>query len=310
MQSRAFIPLAIGIGVGLLSTKLILDRIQRAEGNQGDVKEVVVTAKPIKATARISKNMLTTRAVPSALVPLDSFTDLDAVLGRVTKMSIPAGVPVSTQMLARRGVPPGMRARIPPGYLAVSVKVTEASAVAGFLAPGALVDVFATPRGRVSKSSRPRRILAGIEVAAVGQSLSEVSADGRTVRNTKTVTLFLTPDQVPVLHSAEQRGAISLALRGNDDGLGIELESPEPEKEPTPPAPAVEPVTRQTPPPATSQPDELVVPGEAQALQHVVEVRYGSKIEKFSFDQNGEPRRDSPHTGSDSAPDDGAQQDY
>jgi Flp pilus assembly protein CpaB len=253
--------------------------------------------------------MLRTKEVPSALVSLDVFTDLEAVLGRVTKMSIPAGVPVSTRMLAPRGAPPGLRAQIPPGYLAVSVKVTEASAVAGFLAPGALVDVFSTPRGRVTKSSKPRRILAAVEVAAVGQSLSEVSADGRTVRNTKTVTLFLTPEQVPVLHSAEQRGAISLALRGNDYGLDIKFELPEPEEEPAPPAPAVEPVTRQAPPLPTSRPVEVVAPREDQPRHHVVKVRYGSRIEKFSFDQNDEPRRDSPRTGLDSAPNDGAQPD-
>jgi pilus assembly protein CpaB len=304
MQSKAIIPLVLGIGVGLLATKMILDRIQKAEAHEGDVQGVVVTTKPIKAAERITGNMLSTTEVPSALVPLDVLTDLEAVLGRIAKISIPAGVPVSSRMLAPRGTPPGLQARIPRGYLAVSVKVTEATAVAGFLAPGAFVDVFATTHGRGSGSARARRILVGIEVAAVGQSLNEVSPDGKKVRNTKTVTLFLMPNQVPILQTAERSGAISLALRGTDHVEELEPKLPEPKEEPPPRVAAVEPVT---PPPAASQPDEPVVPQTAPPQQHVVEVRYGSRTEKFAFDKPDRPGPEVPQTGSDSAPSDGQQ---
>lgn len=213
MKPRTIIPLIIGLGVGFFAIKMGIDLVKEAQAGQGDTMEVLISATPIEVATRITESMLTTKSIPKALVPADAFTDLEALPGRVTAMSIGAGVPFTQGMLAPPGSEPGLRAKIPPGYRAVSISVNEESAVAGFVMPGSRVDVLAG----AGRDRSAKLILSDVEVGAVGQSLSEVSKDGRTVRVTKSVTLFLRPEQVEVLHqyAGSGRANLRLALRGN-----------------------------------------------------------------------------------------------
>lgn len=210
MKPRSIIPLVIGLAVGFFAIKMGVDMVKRAKGDEPEQKTVLVSARQIDPAQRIEESMLGTKQVPGNLVPADGFGDKQALVGRVTAMGIPAGVPITKTMLAPPGSEPGLGATIPPGYRAVSVKVTEESAVAGFVMPGSRVDVSATdPKGRGSV-----QILTDVEVGAVGQSLSQVGPDGKTVRMAKSVTLFLKPEEVQVLHSHTGNGRIKLALRG------------------------------------------------------------------------------------------------
>lgn len=214
MRPRSLIPLVIGLAVGFFAIKMGVDMIKRARGSEGDQKSVLVSARQIDTAARIEESMIKAKAVPASLVPSDAFTEPKALVGRVTMLAIPPGIPITRAMLAPPGAEPGLRARIPAGCRAVSVSVNEESAVAGFLVPGARVDVSAVnARCGISKL-----ILTDVEVGAVGQSLSQISPDGKTVKVTKSVTLFLKPDEVEVLHAnAGSKGQIRLALRGQGE---------------------------------------------------------------------------------------------
>ncbi len=196
--------------MGFFAIKMGVDMVKRAKGDEPELKAVLVSARQIDAAQRIEESMLSTKQVPGNLVPSEGFFDKPSLVGRVTAMGIPPGVPITKSMLAPPGSEPGLSATIPPGYRAVSVKVNEESAVAGFIMPGSRVDVSASdPKGCGS-----RLILTDVEVGAVGQSLSQVGPDGKTVRMAKSVTLFLRPDEVQILHSHSGRGRIKLALRG------------------------------------------------------------------------------------------------
>lgn len=213
MRPRSLIPLVIGLAVGFFAIKLGLDVVKKARAGEGDESRVVVSARRINAAAAITPSMLTFKTVPASLAPPDTFKDAKDLTTRVTTMAIPAGVPVTESMLAPPGAEPGLRATIPPGLRAVSVKVNEESAVAGFVTPGSRVDVSAVAkRGGASKL-----ILSNVQVGAVGQSLSEVGPDGKTARVTKSVTLFVRPDEVEVLNAHAAAGRIRLALRSYDE---------------------------------------------------------------------------------------------
>ncbi len=213
MRPRSLIPLVIGLAVGFFAIKLGLDVVKKARAGEGDESRVVVSARRINAAAAITPSMLTFKTVPANLAPKDTFKDAKDLTSRVTTMAIPAGVPVTESMLAPPGAEPGLRATIPLGLRAVSVKVNEESAVAGFVTPGSRVDVSAvTKRGGASKL-----ILSNVQVGAVGQSLSEVGPDGKTARVTKSVTLFVRPDEVEVLNAHAAAGRIRLALRAYDE---------------------------------------------------------------------------------------------
>ncbi len=216
MKPKTIVPLIIGLGVGFFAIKMGVDMIRKAKGSQEGRVGVLVTATPVEVATAIHQSMLTVREVAVSLVPSDSFTNKEDLVGRVTKIPIPAGVPISRQMLAPMGAEPGLTARIPPGSRAVTVSVNEESAVAGFIRPGSRVDVSVV-YGRTD--TRSRLILSNVEVGAVGQSMSQTSPDGKTVRMAKSVTLFLSPEQVQTLNTASGggKGRIRLALRGHED---------------------------------------------------------------------------------------------
>jgi pilus assembly protein CpaB len=279
MKPKTVIPLVIGLGVGFFAIKMGFDMVQKAKGSSGDTRSVVVASSTIGVATRITDSMLSTKEVPDALVPSGAYTDLKSLVGRVSKLTIPAGVPINPIMLAPAGSEPGLRALIPPGFRAVSVKVNEASSVAGFVMPGARVDVFAgEAKGKAANHSR--LILSDVEIGAVGQSLNEVASDGKTVRVTKSVTLFVRPEQVPVLHAASNKGLIQLAMRGdgesNTDNFLTRLLSRATAESADQNEPEPQPVL---------QPEPVKV--AVADKRHVVEVLQGAKLERIVFDDHG-----------------------
>lgn len=292
MKAKTVVPLIIGLGVGFFAIKQAVDMASRAKGATVETRKVVVASNTIPSATKITEQMLTLVDVPTALTPHGAFTDIKTLAGRVTKLTVPAGVAVGQTMLAPPGSEPGLRALIPEGYRAVAVKVNEASAVAGFVAPGVRVDVFAGEGGRRGVSNKSRLILSDVEIGAVGQSLNEVGSDGKTVKVSKSVTLFLKPEQVPVLHAAASREQISLAMRGDGEKgesfwskLFKKDEAPAMDEEETeevvkPKRPKEEPV------------QVAVAPTLPPIKTHVVEVLQGSKLERVYFDEKGNLVRD------------------
>lgn len=276
MKPKTIIPLIIGLGVGFFAIKMGLDMVQKAKGSQSGESLVYVSAKQIEVASRITESMLTTTKVPAAMVPGSAFTEKKSLLNRVTAMTIAPNVPITESMLAPPGAEPGLRAIIPPGHRAVSVSVTEESAVAGFLMPGSHVDVSTVS----DRDNTSKLILTDVEIGAVGQSMSEVGSDGKSTRITKSVTLFLEPHEVQMLNAnTGGRTKVRLALRGNDQDPGesfwtkmfenadkVQLPAPKPKPEPK---------VRVRP-------------------QHVVEVVHGVELERLVFDDTGLVERNAP----------------
>ena len=110
---------------------------------------------------------------------------------------------------------------VPPGYRAVAVRIDEGSGVDYHLEPGSHVDVvgYFKVRKRGQQETIARTLIENVEVAAVGARISAVAAEeeAQSGRPTRAVTLLVQPDQVPILHLAEQQGKIKLSLRGDED---------------------------------------------------------------------------------------------
>lgn len=270
MKPKTIIPLIIGLGVGFFAVKMGLDMVQRAKGAQGGEVDVLISGKQIEVASKVNEQMLSVKKVPQALVPTDAFTKSKDLVGRVTAMTIAPGVPITQSMLAPPGSEPGLRAIIPNGMRAVSVSVNEETAVAGFIMPGCRVDVSAVGRDQTPA----KLILSDIEVGAVGQSLSRVGEDGKTVRMEKSVTLFLKPEEVQILHAFGGSGRIRLALRGagRDPGEPAWIKALK----------------------ASLEKKPEVAPKEKKAKNgssHVVDVVRGQEYQKLVFDSNGNMRR-------------------
>jgi pilus assembly protein CpaB len=182
-------------------------------------------------------------------------------------MTIPPDMAITESMLAPPGSEPGLRAIVPPGKRAVSVTVDEAACVAGFVRRGCRVDVSAVDKHGVS-----RLILSDVEVAAIGQSMSEPSADGKTTQIAKTVTLFVDPEQVQMVHAyTSDRSKIKLALRGDHkDKRGASLWSDLLARAAAP---------RPAPPRANPEP--------AAPREHVMNIVRGTEVQRIVYTEAG-----------------------
>ena len=226
MNRRAAIPLILGLVIGLVAVKFVMDSVRRAQASsQAKQTVTAVQAKQdINAYEEIRPEMVqAVETVDSQLTPSNErLSAVDQVVGRVTAKPIPQNAPVLKSMLAAEGTRPGMVGRIPTGFRAVSVKIDEVTGVAYQIQPGDWVDVIVTmdidSGSRAKKETISEVILQHVQVAAIGQGTNpEPEGTGGKVKPAKSATLLVKEDDVPRLHLAATRGKLTLALRGEDD---------------------------------------------------------------------------------------------
>jgi pilus assembly protein CpaB len=229
MKGKAVIPLVLGLCIGLVAVKFVVDTLKKAKasGSSQQTITAVRAKQDISAYALLTPEMLeVVETTDSKLVPSNErIPKIDDVKGRVTAKAIPRHAALLQSMLAPAGTPHGMEGRIKPGYRAVSVKIDEVTGVAYQVQPGDLVDVIVVmdidTGGRSKKKQTIAEvILQRIEVAAVGQSTTSGGEEASAkVKPAKSATLLVPESDVPKLHLAATRGKITLSMRGGDDKL-------------------------------------------------------------------------------------------
>lgn len=177
---------------------------------------VVVAAKNIPPAVALSREQLKVHKWPSDLPLPGKFARLEELEGRVTAVSLSAGEPVLENKLAPKGVIPGLTALLPQEKRAMTVKVDEASGVAGFLNPDNRVDVVVTvDKGDFNKDPISKVVLQNLRVLGTGQRIEK--SLGEKPQVVPTVTLEVTPEEGERLALAVREGAISLVLRNQQD---------------------------------------------------------------------------------------------
>lgn len=226
MKAKAIIPLLLGLGVGVVTVKLAVDTIRKAQAaNKSPEKIKAVRAKvDIEAFTEITPEMVeVVETADSLFAPAsERIGSLEELKGRVAGKAIPERSAVLKSMLAPEGAKPGMVGRIKPGFRAVSVKIDEVTGVAYQIKPGDWVDVIVVmdvqTNARGKKETIAEVILQHVQVAAIGQRGTRQPTEASSkVKPAKSVTLLVAEDDVPKLHLAGTRGKITLAMRGDDD---------------------------------------------------------------------------------------------
>jgi pilus assembly protein CpaB len=158
-------------------------------------------------------------------VPTGALFALSSAEGRVTRRPLVAGEPVLESALFEKGAEGGLPAVIAAEHRAVSVKVDSVIGVAGFVKPGARVDVLATVRRVDQRNSLPysKVILQDVKVLAIDQKLEE-ARDGE-AQLVSVVTLEVKPDAAQKLIYSAHEGRLQLALRTPGDDQLVELAS-------------------------------------------------------------------------------------
>ncbi len=177
---------------------------------------VVVAAKDIDATQTLAGDQLVVRHWPRESCPQGSYSRIEDVTGRVVASHFRAGEPILEVKLAPKGAVAGLTALLSPDKRAMTVKVDEASGVAGFLAPENRVDVVVTvDKGEFNKDPISKVVLQNLRVLGTGQNIERRPGDKPQVL--PTVTLEVTPEEGERLALAMREGHISLVLRSQQD---------------------------------------------------------------------------------------------
>ena len=175
---------------------------------------VVVAAKDIVAGSILETDLLKTVPWPQDLTVTGALSDTEALKGRVVRYPLAPGEVILENKLAPRGTPGGLAGIIENNKRAVTVKVDEASGVAGFINPGNHVDVMVTmARNEYKEDPITQAVLQNLKVLGKGQDI-EQPKNGEKPQIVPTVTLEVDPDQGERLALAAKEGQITLALRG------------------------------------------------------------------------------------------------
>lgn len=221
MSGKSLIPLVVGLGVGGFALKMVVDTVKKARGAQPKISEIWAPVDEIPVGRKINEAMIKTIPFPASLVPDGSFAEKSELVGRVTRINAPAGLPVIEAMLHPPGTPAGLH--VPIGYRAISIKIDESSGVSNMLNPGSRVDIigsFQVRRGN-RQETISKILIENVEVGAVGQKIgpeSGVDQKGPKLgKPARAVTLFVRPTDTAIIHLAEQRGKLKLSMRGDTD---------------------------------------------------------------------------------------------
>ena len=229
MQTRRgliFLALALVLGLAAAWTAMRLaTNPSVAEAAPSKTTPVVVARVDVAVASSLMREQLDTVEWPADHVPSGAMLSVDQTVDRIVRRPIAKGEPVLEAALFESGSAGGLRAVISPEYRAVSVKVDNVIGVAGFVTPGARVDVLATIRRVDRDRALPyaKVILQDVRVLAVDQKLEEVKCGDPELVNV--VTLEVDPIQAEHLIYAAHEGRLQLALRSPGDDKEVATRS-------------------------------------------------------------------------------------
>ncbi len=229
MQNRrAFFSLALALLLGVAAAVTAQRFLERqtpiVRETQVATAPVVVARVDVPVGTALQGQQLHTVEWPERYEPDGALADPKALAGRVLRRPVSAGEPILRAFLLPEGAEAGLGSVITDKRRAVSVKVDNVIGVAGFVTPGARVDVLATLR-RIDRDAQPysKVILQDIPVLAIDQKLEE--AKNGEPQESSVVTLEVDSKQAEKLIYSAHEGRLQLALRNPTDHEQVETRS-------------------------------------------------------------------------------------
>lgn len=184
----------------------------------GKQTTAIVAAGDLQVGQRLEEKDLRLVKLPASDLPQGVYQKSSDLVGRGVLQPISRNELILSSKIASGEAGAGLPALIPEGMRAVSVKVNDVIAVAGFVVPGTRVDVLLTgnPDEKNEKPNvRTTTVLQNVQVLAAGQKLQKSeTGEAQTV---PVITLLVNPDDAQKLALASQEGRIQLSLRNPVD---------------------------------------------------------------------------------------------
>jgi pilus assembly protein CpaB len=237
---------------------------------------VVVAVKPLLVDKPISRDSVA--LVPVQVAPTEYYTNVDDVVNKTPLIDIDSGTPVTPRFFKHLNI---LARAIPPGHLALSLKVDDVVGTGGFVRPGDFVDVLLyirsvtdTPTGEPSKdksktaggssgektdiATQARLLLKNtlvlsyedhlVDAPKVDDKDKDKQAAAQQQRRERTAVIAVPEADVTRVMLGANLGDIRLALHPQNSDLEAAAATP-----PVGAAPAADMVGTATPPPASSQ---------------------------------------------------------
>jgi pilus assembly protein CpaB len=161
----------------------------------------------------VASFMITREARPDAIRELE---------GSRARAQMFLGEPISERKVVTLKDGGLMSSLLPKGLRGIAVRISDRTAVAGFILPNDRVDVISTLRVNFEGSGADRvvvftrTIMTNVKVLAVNRTISP-DTDLPSISDLQTAVLELEPEQAEILALAEAQGEITLALRSNQE---------------------------------------------------------------------------------------------
>jgi pilus assembly protein CpaB len=214
-RKRLFTGLIIAVFAAFLLAMFVYHEFKVASAPRPVVvmNQIVVAAGPLPLGTYLSPKSLKVIPWPSSAPVANMFTRVEDCENRALITSVAENEPILESKLAPTAAGGGLAATIPEGMRALSAAVNDVIAVAGFVTPGAMVDVLAT--GSTKESGNiTKTVLENVRVLAANQRIESRNGRPETVA---VITLLVTPADAAKLTMASSSGRIQLALRNTID---------------------------------------------------------------------------------------------
>lgn len=225
MDSRRLgIALAAALIISIAITSLFYFRVSRQQASaKPKVKRVMAAAVALQPGVPIMAENLVEIDWPEGVL-LEGLIDpksKDELIGHVLVYPVGEKQPILRRDIASPGSF-GLAAKIPDGMRATAVKTNEINNVAGFMFPGARVDVLATLRGD-NNLTTTRTVLQNVQVLSTGTKI-EPDPNGKP-ENVSVITLLVTPEESEKVVLAQNQGSIQFSLRNGGDAAKVDTPS-------------------------------------------------------------------------------------
>lgn len=212
----------VALALGALVAFVVYKNLQsRASANNEPGVEVALATTDVQVGARLEGRDVRMARIPASVAPPNAYHSTSTIIGRGVILPIQKGEFILPSKLAAENAGSGLPSLIPPGMRAVSVRVNEVVAVAGFVVPGTRVDVLLTGNPQGASESQTTTVLENVLVIAAGQKLERNAAGDP--QSTPVITLLVSPDDAQKVTLASSQGHIQLALRNPVDTKQLDI---------------------------------------------------------------------------------------
>lgn len=211
-SSRTLLVFSLSLVVAGIFSALVYQAGQRTPAAAGVASvPVAVAARALPVGSRLTAADVRLVSWPASSPVAGAIGSVDAAVNRGLMASVVENEPLTATKLAPAGSDAGLPPMIAAGMRAIAVKVDEVVGVAGFIVPGAHVDVVVSITQR--EQSIARVVVSNVEVLASGTRAEQgQTADGRTTA-ASVVTLLVSPADAERISLASSVGRITLTLR-------------------------------------------------------------------------------------------------